>query len=327
MRDIKESISTEISSRFWNLPQKADEEVTREQVFIDDLISKSHIERLLLDNLDGIRTVFDGGAGYGRFSLLLAQRGIRVTHFDISLPMIEKAKYLAAERGVSENMTFIHGSIEDLSEFNDGQFDLVMSFDAPISYAYPNHESAIKNLIRIASKKICFGVYSRIGQTPYFFDPAQKEQYILNIDDSKNYNLMTGFAESESKNVPDNAAKLRAGFLPDIISASRFYYGEDSAEMVESTAKDFNNGGVPWPISYAFMPDELCGLLERFGAKNVKLSGPGAFSRSVPGAVLRNIIRNEKLKREFLKFCYEYDSNPYVAGMGKDNIVATADVS
>ena len=60
--------STDISRRFWNLPQKAGEETAREQTFIDDVIQKAHIERLLLENLSGINTVFDGGAGYGRFS-------------------------------------------------------------------------------------------------------------------------------------------------------------------------------------------------------------------------------------------------------------------
>jgi SAM-dependent methyltransferase len=321
---MEKSISNKISSRFWNLPQKADEEVTREQIFIDDIISKSHIERLLLDNLDGIKTAFDGGGGYGRFSLLLAERGIHVTHFDISLPMIEKAKQFATERGVYKNMTFIHGSIEDLTAFSDGQFDFVMSFDAPISYAYPNQENVIKNLVRIAAKKICLGVYSRIAQTAYYYDPAQKEKYMLDIDDIKNFNLMSGFADGDS--VTENTAKLRADFFPDIAASRRFYRAEDTEEIVESTAEDFNNGGTPWPISYAFMPDEFLGLLNKFGTKNINLSGPGAFSRSIPGVILRNIMRDEKLKREFLDFCYEYDNNPYVAGMGKDNIVAIADI-
>ena len=135
------SKSTEISNRFWNLPQKADEEVGREQTFIDDIISKAHIERLLFENLDGIETAFDGGAGYGRFSLLLAAKGVEVTHFDISLPMLEKAKSLAEARNVANNMTFVHGTLEDLSAYRDRQFDLVMSFDAPISYTYPNHKA------------------------------------------------------------------------------------------------------------------------------------------------------------------------------------------
>ena len=86
--------STRISERMWNLPDKGEREAEREQTFIDDIVQKSHIEHELLDHLDGIRTVFDGGAGCGRFSILLARQGLQVTHFDISRPMIDKAREL-----------------------------------------------------------------------------------------------------------------------------------------------------------------------------------------------------------------------------------------
>ena len=69
--------------------------------FIDDIVQKSHIEKEILSHLDGIETAFDGGAGSGRFSILLAEQGIKVTHFDISQPMIDKAKELAAPRSAS----------------------------------------------------------------------------------------------------------------------------------------------------------------------------------------------------------------------------------
>ena len=87
--------STKISERMWNLPDKGELEAQREQSFIDDIIQKAHIEKEILSNLDGISTAFDGGAGSGRFSILLAQKGIHVTQFDISQPMIDKAKELA----------------------------------------------------------------------------------------------------------------------------------------------------------------------------------------------------------------------------------------
>jgi hypothetical protein len=74
------------------------------------------------------------------------------------------------------------------------------------------------------------------------------------------------------------------------------------------------------------MPDELHGILESNGAKNIKLSGPGALSRSVPGEVLRNVMQDEQLRREFLDFCFWYDSQPWCLGMGKDNLVAIADL-
>ena len=97
-------------------------------------------------------------------------------------------------------------------------------------------------------------------------------------------------------------------------------------EPINKTAEVFHDGGTPWPVSYAFMPDELLKILECNSASNIKLSGPGALSRSIPYDVLRNIINDEKLKYEFLNFCYEYDSNLHVSEMGKDNIVAIADV-
>ena len=306
--------STDISRRFWNLPQKAGEETSREQTFIDDIIQKAHIERLLVENLAGIHTAFDGGAGYGRFSLLLAARGIHVTHFDISIPMMEKAKTLADERGVAANITFIHGSLEELSAYHDGQFDLVMSFDAPISYTYPNQETVIKNLARIAGKKICISVYSRLAWT-YLFDPAQKEKYILDPNSSDGLVRWT----------LDHGLPQRAGYRPDM-AAVRVFFDSGLMETVEKTVEAYDCGGTPWPVSYAFMPDELYELLERFGAKDIKLSGPGALSRSIPGEVLHNIMQDERLKREFLDFCYWYDSQPWCVGLGKDNIVAIADV-
>ena len=76
--------STRISERMWNQPDKGELEAERENTFIDDIVQKSHIEKELLSNLDGIETVFDGGAGCGRFSILLAKQGLKVTHFDIS---------------------------------------------------------------------------------------------------------------------------------------------------------------------------------------------------------------------------------------------------
>ena len=305
--------STDISSRFWNLPQKADEEAAREQTFIDDIIQKAHIERLLLENLSGIRTVFDGGAGYGRFSILLAKRGLKVTHFDISEGMIDKAKEIAEMEGIAGNMSFIHGALEDLSAFCDKQFDMVMSFDAPISYSYPNHEAVISNLARISSKRLVIGVYSRLAWT-YHFDPAQKEKYILNknsTDPLVRWTLDFGLPQ-------------QAEHRPDMAAVQTFHK-MGLMEPVEQTSAAYENGGTPWPVSYAFMPDELCDIMERAGVKNTRLSGPGALSRSIPGPVLRNIMTDMQLKRDFLNFCYLYDSNPYVAGMGKDNIVAIAD--
>jgi 2-polyprenyl-3-methyl-5-hydroxy-6-metoxy-1,4-benzoquinol methylase len=306
--------STDISRRFWNLPQKASEETKREQTFIDDIIQKSHIERLLLENLDGIRTAFDGGAGHGRFSILLAKRGIKVTHFDISEGMIAKAKEIAEQEGATDNITFIRGALEDLTSFGDGQFDMAMSFDAPVSYTYPNHEDVIQNLVRIAGKKICVSVYSRLAWT-YLFDPAQKSKYILDVN--------TG--DPLARWTLDHAIGQLADYKPDM-AAVREFFKTGLMEKTEDTAAEYDKGKSPWPVSYSFMPDELTAIMQKSGAINIGLSGPGALSRSIPGEVLRNIMQNDELKQDFLDFCFWYDSQPWCLGMSKDNLVAIADI-
>ena len=179
---IPADASQKISERLWNQPDKGELESHREETFIDDIIQKSHIERELLAGLEGVETVFDGGAGCGRFSILLAKKGCRVIHFDISQPMLDKAQELARAAGVEQNITFVRGALEDLSAYPDRVFDLVISFDAPISYTYPHQETVIGELVRIARKKVMFSVSSRLGYLPYLTNPIQKNQFILSPD-------------------------------------------------------------------------------------------------------------------------------------------------
>ena len=295
--------SSDLSSRFWNLPQKGDEELAREKTFIDDIVLKAHTEKEIRLHLDGVKTVFDGGAGYGRFSIMLAKMGLSVTHFDISKVMIDKATEIAKREGVLDKMTFVCGSIEDLSQFKDKQFDMVLSFDAPISYTYPNHESVIQNLMRICAKQIIISVYNRAGGGMlYIFNPSHKEPFIL-----------------ENTHVTEQ----NNSFLPDIAFA-RHVLETGLMDKPEDTIAEYESGKAPWPTSYSFSADELTSILYKNGAKSVKLSGPGALLRTVPRGVLANIFDNEKAKQEFLNFCYEYDHQPFCEGMGMTNIVARA---
>ena len=303
--------STRISERMWNQPDKGILEAERENTFIDDIVQKSHIEKELLAGIDGIETAFDGGAGCGRFSILLAKRGIHVTHFDISQPMIDKAKEIAEKEGVLDKLTFVKGALEDLSEYEDRSFDLVMSFDSPISYTYPDQERTIGELVRIAKKRIMISVSSRLGALPYLSNPIQKNQFILD-EDSKDAWVQWCISSREkmieefSFNKDTLWKSYKSGLLCD----------------VEETKKAYENGEIPWSISYHFMPDELERILEKNGVKNISLAGPGAFARTIPNEILVKIMRDPLQRKDFLDFCHEYDSNPYVCGMGKDNLFA-----
>ena len=306
--------SRKISERQWNQPDKGELESRREATFIDDIIQKNHIERKLREHLDGIGTVFDGGAGCGRFSILLAKQGCQVTHFDISQPMIDKAKELAAREGVLDRITFVKGALEDLGAYKDRSFDLVISFDAPISYTWPNQERVIGELVRIAKKRIIISVSSRLGSLPYLANPIQKNQFILD------------------EQADDPFVQWCVANRENLVSGSRF--NRENLEKLfdeglmggDAEIAEYEKGGTPWCITYAFMPDELERILEGFGVRNIRLSGPGAYGRTLPREILVKIMQDPEQKEAFLDFCYRYDSNPYVCGMGKDNLVAMGEI-
>lgn len=307
--------STKISERMWNQSDKGELEAAREQTFIDDIVQKSHIEKELLQSLDGIETAFDGGAGSGRFSILLAKHGVKVTHFDISQPMIDKAREIAEREGVIDNITFVKGELEDLSAYADKSFDLVMSFDAPISYTYPNQEKVIGELVRICRKRILISVSSRLGSLPYLANPLQKNQFILDKDSKDEWvqwciSAREQMIEGFSFNKENVLKAYDTGFLGD----------------VEETKEAYDRGEAPWCITYHFTPKELEDILKGCGVKNITLAGPGAFARTIPNEILVKIMNDPKQREDFLEVCHMYDSNPYVCGMGKDNLFAKGEI-
>ena len=312
--EVTMDYSRKIAERQWNLPDKGELESRREETYIDDIIQKDHLQRKLLENLDGIETVFDGGAGSGRFSILLAKRGCRVTHYDISQPMIDKARETAEKEGVLDRITFVKGALEDLSDYADRSFDLVISFDAPISYTWPNQERVIGELVRIARKRVLFSVSSRLGTLPYLCNPIQKNQFIL---DEQADDPFVRWCVMNRENM-----------------VSHFRFSKEQAEQVLSDGlmggqqeiDEYEKGGVPWCITYTFLPDELEKILQRYGVRNIQLSGPGAYGRTIPREILVKLMNDPEQKKDFLDFCYRFDSNPYVCGMGKDNLLAVGQI-
>lgn len=306
--------SRKISERLWNLPDKGELESHREETFIDDIVQKSHLEKELLSHLDGIWTVFDGGAGCGRFSILLAKHGCEVTHFDISQPMIDKAKELAEKEGVLDRITFVKGALEDLSAFADNSFDMVISFDAPVSYTYPRQGQVIGELVRICKKRILLSVSSRLGYLPYLANPIQKNQFILDE------NCGDPFVRWCVENAAEAVRAFR--FQKDAV----LKVWSDGLMGGEEEIAEYEAGGAPWCITYTFLPDELEGILRRCGVKNIRLAGPGAYARTIPREVLVQIMDDPEQRADFLDFCYRYDASPYVCGMGKDNLLAVGEL-
>jgi ubiquinone/menaquinone biosynthesis C-methylase UbiE len=302
--------SEDICERFWNLPSKPGEEARRERLFLDDVIQKAHLEREIASRLGGVRTILDAGAGTGRFSIPLARQGFRVTHLDISQGMIDTARQLAQDAGVLDRMRFERGRVGDLKQYEDGGFDLVICCDAPISYTYPDHIRTIAELARVAARALVISVSSRLGYMSYAFNPLQKQQY---------------FADPASE-APDVRRYLAqsdlSSFVPDLDSVWRALTSGILGDR-ERIEREYIAGRAPWPHNYLFMPDELREILVKAGVHDLKLSGPGALARSIPNEVLRMLLLNDDYRARFLDLCYEFDSNPAVYGLGKDNLAAS----
>ena len=203
---------------------------------------------------------------------------------------------------------------EELQDFADRSFDLVLSFDAPISYTYPHQNRVIGELVRLARKKVLFSVSSRLGSLPYLCNPIQKHQFILREDADDPF----------VRWCTENREKMIQAFRFDRKQAEQVM--ENGVLGGQREIEAYEAGQAPWCITYTFMPDELERILRGYGVKNVRLSGPGAFGRTIPREILVKLMSDAEQKRDFLDFCYEFDSNPSVCGMGKDNLLAVGEL-
>jgi ubiquinone/menaquinone biosynthesis C-methylase UbiE len=110
--------------------------------------------------------VLDSGSGPGRFSIVAAGLGAKVTVFDLSDKQLEIAKKKIAEAGQNDSIEkFIQGDICDLSQFKDGQFDMVFCFGAVLTYVCDKRQPAARELIRVTRRGgvILVSVGSKLG--------------------------------------------------------------------------------------------------------------------------------------------------------------------
>lgn len=301
-----------IAAKFWNLPSKGEEESRRETLFMDDIIQKAHLDREIEALLPGVQTVLDAGGGAGRFSIPLAKRGLKVTHLDVSASMLAKAKETAEAEGVLENLTFVQARLTDIARYPDAHFDLVLSFDAPVSYVYPKQDDVLRELVRVSRKAVVVSVVSRLGASHYWFNPTYKRQYIIDPDST----------DPLMKWYPALTPELLDKWYPDFEDYRRFRE-TGLLEDPQSVQAEMERGKTPWPVTYCFRPQELKTVLEEAGLQGVRLAGPGALARSIPQPVLKKLLFTPSLRQEFLDACYEYDSDPHVCGMGTDTLVAS----
>ncbi len=108
-------------------------------------------------------SILDAGAGQGHFSLQLAQNGHKLTLCDLSVKMLQDAQDMFAEYKVEKNVHFIHSPVQELSQYVDIQYDLVI-FHAVLEWlAEP--EDTLKQLLSFIKPGgyLSLMFYSRTG--------------------------------------------------------------------------------------------------------------------------------------------------------------------
>jgi SAM-dependent methyltransferase len=106
--------------------------------------------RFLSRYLQPKQRVLEIGAGPGRFTTVLVERGARVVVTDLSPVQLHlnEANLVASghEHAVEARHTL---DVRDTSRFADATFDLVLAYGGPLSYAFGQERQALTGLIRV----------------------------------------------------------------------------------------------------------------------------------------------------------------------------------
>lgn len=94
--------------------------------------------------------VLEIGAGTGRFTRVLAEAGAAVVVTDLSPVQLElHRQHLArtpAEQFVERRELV---DVRDTSSFKDSEFDMVLAYGGPLSYAFEDEQAALEGLLRV----------------------------------------------------------------------------------------------------------------------------------------------------------------------------------
>lgn len=96
--------------------------------------------------------VLEVGAGPGRFTIELAALGATVVVTDISpvqLALNERHVAATEAEGAVERRELL--DVCDVSRFADGEFDAVVAYGGPLSYAFEGAEEALRGLLRVTA--------------------------------------------------------------------------------------------------------------------------------------------------------------------------------
>lgn len=110
--------------------------------------------------------VLEIGAGPGRFTIELAALGASVVVSDLSPVQLELNRdhvgETSAEKSVGDRVLL---DVRDVSRYADREFDAVVAYGGPLSYAFDDAEDALRGLLRITrpGRTVVASVMSMLG--------------------------------------------------------------------------------------------------------------------------------------------------------------------
>lgn len=224
--------------------------------------------------------ILDAGGGPGRYTIELARRGYDVVLFDLSRECLKEAERRIRNARVKNRVKIVvQGSITDMSQFTDENYDAVVCLGA-LSHLVEkkDRESAASELVRV----------TKVGK-PIFISVINLYGVFRTVlqDDTIQYELL--------------APSYRRMFSQGIHRAE---WHKDEPDY------------QGFPDAYFFLPPELKGLFEKHGVETLEMATCEGISSHLKEET--NKIYEDSRKWKFwLTLILETCTDPHILGLGE----------
>lgn len=162
--------------------------------------------------------VLEIGAGGGRFTVALAQLGARVVVSDISEVQLALNRTHVQEAGLESAVDDrLILDVRDTSRFGSGEFDAVVAFGGPLSYAFEAVHDALSGLLRVGSVVLA-SVMSTLGSWRFFLPEVTDEAAVIG-QDANDALIQTGDLRHSGPDARHVCQMFRSRELTELVKA------------------------------------------------------------------------------------------------------------
>jgi SAM-dependent methyltransferase len=190
--------------------------------------------------------VLEVGAGPGRFTIELAALGARITVTDLSPVQLDlNARYVTAAGHDDAVESRAVLDVCDVSRYADGEFDAVVAYGGPLSYAFDRAGPALAGLLRVTrpAGPVIASVMSTLGSFRHLLTGAVElaDEY---GDDLTDRILATGdLRQAQPPGSGQHTCRmLRSGEIEELVTAA-------GGQMLAGAASNWASLGDPQALA------------------------------------------------------------------------------